>query len=135
MSSIPGCGIGVREKILATPSVGVGGEAHVRRNKCTDWASSKKTSMRWNFISGPEVGDSVAPSLLRKLLLLRRELLPVGRPVPSPVDADARLHRGRVQGQVRRRRDPQLRAQKCPHRRRLGHGLAVRARRGIVDSG
>ena len=42
MSLIPGRGIGVREKIQATPSVGVGGEAHVCRNKRTDWSSSKK---------------------------------------------------------------------------------------------
>ena len=42
MSSIPGCGIGVREKIVATPSVGVGGKTHVHRNKRTDWVSSKK---------------------------------------------------------------------------------------------
>ena len=42
MSSIPGLCIGVREKILATPSVGARGETHVQRNKCADWASSKK---------------------------------------------------------------------------------------------
>ena len=42
MSSIPGRVIGVREKIVATPSVGVRGKTHVLRNKRTDWASSKK---------------------------------------------------------------------------------------------
>ena len=39
VSSIPGGGIGVREKILDMPSVGVGGKTHVCRKKCTDWAS------------------------------------------------------------------------------------------------
>ena len=43
MSSIPSRGIGVREKsILAMPSVGVGGETHVCRNKCVDRTSSKE---------------------------------------------------------------------------------------------
>ena len=44
MSLILGHSLGVREKILATPSVGVGGETHVCRNKGAEWASSKKTS-------------------------------------------------------------------------------------------
>ena len=44
MSSIPGHGLRVREKILAMPSMGVGGETHVRRNKCVEWASVKKKS-------------------------------------------------------------------------------------------
>ena len=35
-------GIGVREKILASPSVGVGGKTHVCRNKRADWAGRKK---------------------------------------------------------------------------------------------
>ena len=43
MSSIPDRGIGAGEKILATPSVGVGGKAHVCRNKRVDWPSSKKS--------------------------------------------------------------------------------------------
>ena len=43
VSLIPGCSIGIREKILATPSVGVRGEAHVHRNKHVGWASSKKS--------------------------------------------------------------------------------------------
>ena len=43
MSLIPGRGIGVRKKILATPSVGVGGKAHVCTNERVDWASSKKS--------------------------------------------------------------------------------------------
>ena len=33
------CKIG---KILAEPSVGVGGETHLRRNKCADWTNSKE---------------------------------------------------------------------------------------------
>ena len=42
MSSIPGSGIGVREKILAMPSLGVGGKTHVHRNKCADWVSRRR---------------------------------------------------------------------------------------------
>ena len=41
-SSFPGHSIGAREKMLATPSVGALGKAHVNRNKCAQWASSKK---------------------------------------------------------------------------------------------
>ena len=44
MSSIPGRGIGVKEKILATPSVGVSGEAHKCKYKRVDWSSNKKCS-------------------------------------------------------------------------------------------
>ena len=44
MNLIPGRNLGVREKILAMPSVGVGGKAHVCRNKCADLASSKISS-------------------------------------------------------------------------------------------
>ena len=44
MSLIPGCGIGVREKIIAKPSVVVEGKAHVRGNKHVNLASSKKTT-------------------------------------------------------------------------------------------
>ena len=39
---IPGFNKGVREKIPAMPSVGVGGETHVCRYKQSNWASSKK---------------------------------------------------------------------------------------------
>ena len=42
ISSIPSCSIGVREKILATPSEGVWGKTHVRRNKHANWASRNK---------------------------------------------------------------------------------------------
>ena len=49
MNLIPGCSVGVREKILAMPSVGVGGKAHVCRNKCADLASCKKTTERSRF--------------------------------------------------------------------------------------
>ena len=41
MSLIPGRGIRVSEKILATPSVGVGGKTQVHRYKRADWASRK----------------------------------------------------------------------------------------------
>ena len=40
-SSIPGPGIGIRGKNLATPSVRGWGEAHVQRNKRADWSGSK----------------------------------------------------------------------------------------------
>ena len=36
-------GIGVREKILAMPPVGVGGKTHVCRYKCADWESMEKS--------------------------------------------------------------------------------------------
>ena len=42
MSLIPGRSIRVREKILATPSTGVEGKTHVRRNKCADCASRRR---------------------------------------------------------------------------------------------
>ena len=42
MSLILGHSLGVREKILATPSVGVGGETRGLRRKRTDLARSKK---------------------------------------------------------------------------------------------
>ena len=52
VSSIPCCGIEVREKILSTPSVGVRGKTHVRRYKCADWASSKKSrnNRKWGIL-------------------------------------------------------------------------------------
>ena len=46
MSSIPSRGIGVREKILAAPSVGVGGKTYVSRYRRTDWASNSKKSKK-----------------------------------------------------------------------------------------
>ena len=42
VSSVPGCDIGVRGKIIAMPSAGVGGKTHEQINKCADWASSPK---------------------------------------------------------------------------------------------
>ena len=48
MSLIPGCSIGVREKIQAMPSVGVRGEANVGRNKCVEWACNKKVVILHN---------------------------------------------------------------------------------------
>ena len=42
MSLIPCCSIGVREKILAIPSVEEGGKTNVHRYKDADWASIKK---------------------------------------------------------------------------------------------
>ena len=41
VSLIPGRSIGVREKILAMPSVGVLDETPVHRYKRVDWVSSK----------------------------------------------------------------------------------------------
>ena len=45
MILIPGRGIVVKEKNLAMPSVGVGGETHEHRIKCADWARSKKIAL------------------------------------------------------------------------------------------
>ena len=59
MSLILGHSLGVREKILATPSVGVGGETRGLRRKRTDLARSKKSLSQyekgllgfWEFMS------------------------------------------------------------------------------------
>ena len=40
----------VREKILPTPPVGEGGEAHAFRNKCAEWASCSKRSLYIEFL-------------------------------------------------------------------------------------
>ena len=65
---IPGCGIGVREKIIATPSVGmgvrVGGKAHVCRNKKVNWASSKKTTQDYRDSSLTGCEHSKGPHIL-----------------------------------------------------------------------
>ena len=67
MSLIPGLGIGVREKILATPSVGEGGKTHVQRQIKV---SRKKTKKSW--ITRPDIRNmllgSVAEMFTRALL-------------------------------------------------------------------
>ena len=79
MISISGSGIGVRGKIQAPPSVGVVGKAHVRRHlrryKCADWASSKKTNLFVVRVDLGEVAFAQVPDLL--LLLFVHHLPPV----------------------------------------------------------
>ena len=59
MSLIPGCGIGVREKILATPSVGCEVKPTYTEKKRTAWAGSKiKLYYFSQFFSSANANDN-----------------------------------------------------------------------------
>ena len=59
VSSTPGCDIGIREKMLATPSLGVWGKSHIRRNKCARFGLVAKKRGTVQLEALPEHPDEV----------------------------------------------------------------------------